>query len=211
MTNTDNSTRPMVIGLTGGIGSGKSAATAVFERLGIVVVDADVLSRVVVEPGKPALEKIAEHFGATIIGEDGTLNRSKLRELVFTTPSEKQWLEALLHPLIRLETEQRLRAATSPYVILSSPLLFETDQSNLVERVVLIDAPESVQLSRTSRRDNISVDAVSAIIRSQLPRHEKLTRADDVIMNDKDLAHLERSVKQLHDNYCLLAKERDQK
>jgi len=209
MTPTTYSIKPMIIGLTGGIGSGKSAATAIFESLGVEVVDADVLSRVVVEPGKPALLEIAQHFGPEIINQNETLNRSKLRELIFANADEKQWLETLLHPLIRQETERRLSAATSPYVILSSPLLLETDQAALAERVVLIDAPESVQLARTSVRDGVSPEAVSAIMRSQLSRIERIAKADDIIVNDQDLAHLERSINKLHEEYIRLATTRD--
>jgi dephospho-CoA kinase len=199
----------MIIGLTGGIGSGKSAATAIFESLGIEVVDADVISRIVVEPGTEALNKIQQHFGPEVIGNNGSLERGKLRELIFADVAEKQWLEALLHPLIRQETERRLSAATSPYVIFCSPLLFETTQASLAERVVLIDAPEGQQLARASLRDGVSPEAVSAIMRSQLSRKERLAKANDIIVNDRDLAHLERSIKKLHEEYIRLATTRD--
>lgn len=202
--------QPLVIGLTGGIGSGKSAATKVFEELGIEIVDADVLSRVVVEPGTDALAAIGEHFSRNVINSDGTLNRAALRELIFTDPTNKSWLENLLHPLIRNETERRLSQAESPYVILSSPLLFETNQAALSERVLLIDAPEITQLSRASARDGVSPESVSTIMRSQLSRAERLERADDIITNDKDLQHLEESVKSIHEEYLRLAKERSQ-
>ncbi|MDX1491243.1 MAG: dephospho-CoA kinase [Pseudohongiellaceae bacterium] len=199
---------PLVIGLTGGIGSGKSAATAIFETLGIEVVDADILSRVVVEPGTVAIRRIQEHFGGLVINDDGSLNRGELRKLVFSNAEEKRWLESLLHPLIRQETEKRLLQAKSPYVILSSPLLLETDQAKMVNRIVLIDAPEELQLTRTSARDGVDEQSVEAIMRSQFSREQRRKQADDIIVNDKDLRHLECSVKELHQKYIDLAEKR---
>lgn len=203
-----HNTHPMVIGLTGGIGSGKSAATGIFEDLGIEVVDADVLSRVVVAPGTPALTAIGEHFGPEAINSDGTLNRGKLRERIFSDLTQKTWLEALLHPLIRSETQKRLAQAKSPYVILSSPLLLETNQAAMAQRILVIDAPESLQLSRTRVRDDVSAEEVNAIMRSQLSREERISKADDIIVNDQDLLQLENSVKELHEEYLRLARKR---
>src|SRR3989338_6241173 len=140
------------IGLTGGIGSGKTAATDHFQQLGIAVVDADVVAREVVVPGSPALAQIAEHFGAQILDHSGALDRAQLRKIIFSNPSEKSWLETLLHPLIRTEILRQLEQAHSPYAILVSPLLFETGQHLLVDRTLLIDAPEALQVSRATAR-----------------------------------------------------------
>ena len=137
----------LIIGLTGGIGSGKSAASALFEGFGVHVVDADVVAREVVEPGMPALERITTHFGQNILEADGSLNRSRLREIIFADSEAKKWLEELLHPIIRNEIIKQLQQARSPYAILVSPLLFETDQHKLCTRSLLIDAPERLQKS----------------------------------------------------------------
>ena len=146
------SKKPLIIGLTGGIGSGKSTVAEQFAALGIVAVDADQASRAVVEPGMPALASIEKHFGPELITADGQLNRPALREIIFANPSEKDWLEALLHPLIRDWILAQLQAATSDYVILESPLLFETDQHQLVDAVLLVDVPVELQLERASAR-----------------------------------------------------------
>lgn len=191
----------MVVGLTGGIGSGKSAATHIFSSLGVDIVDADVIARLVVEAGSPALHAIAAHFGATILQEDGQLNRAALRHKIFSDAGEKAWLEQLLHPLIRQRIEDHLRSATSQYVILSSPLLLETGQDALTDRVLVIDAPKESQIARTRLRDNTTADAVEAIMGSQWSREKRLSKADDVIVNDGDIANLEREVRKMHERY----------
>lgn len=196
----------LVIGLTGGIGSGKSAATAHFESLGITVVDADIASRVVVEKGRPALTAIAEHFGSGVITADGTLDRATLREKVFRDETERRWLEQLLHPLIRQEIEQGLARADSPYAILASPLLIETNQHQLAQRVLLIDVPEQLQLARTVARDDNSEEQVKAIMAAQTSRQERLKHADDVIVNDGSLEALQQQVATLHQRYLKLAR-----
>ncbi len=188
----------LIVGVTGGIGSGKSAATALFEKYGIEVVDADLIARLVVEPGTEALQQIADHFGATILHADGTLDRAALRAKIFATPSERQWLESLLHPLIREEILARLAASQSDYTVLSSPLLFETGQNALVDKVVLIDTSEAQQIARTTRRDKISTSAVSAIMESQWPREKRRAKADFIILNDGTLEELESAVEQTH-------------
>ncbi len=191
----------MVVGLTGGIGSGKSAATHIFSSLGVDIVDSDVIARMVVEPGSPALQIIAKHFDPSILQDDGQLNRSALRHRIFSNAEEKAWLEKLLHPLIRQETELLLRSANSDYVILSSPLLLETGQDALTDRVLVIDSPEHQQIARTRLRDNTSTDAVEAIMATQWSRERRLRRADDVIVNDGDLANLESEIRKLHERY----------
>ena len=195
------SAKRLVVGVTGGIGSGKSAATSIFSELGIDVVDADIVSRQVVVPGSEALLQIAEYFGSDILLEDGSLDRKALRGRIFTDAAARHWLESLLHPLIRKETERQLQESRSPYVILSSPLLLETDQHRMVDRVLLIDVPEAVQIARTSTRDETSTAAVQAIMAAQLSRPERRARADDVIDNDRDLQHLEAEVRRLHGIY----------
>ena len=159
-----------VVGLTGGIGSGKTAATDRFAALGITIVDADVASRIVVEPGSTALQKIAEHFGPQILLSDGSLNRAALRKIIFADSSEKIWLEQLLHPLIAAEIEHQLQRATSPYIIFVSPLLTESKQKELCNRILVIDAPEEVQLRRTMQRDSNDAAQVQRIIASQASR-----------------------------------------
>lgn len=198
--------QPMVIGITGGIGSGKTAATNAFAAQGINIVDADLVSRDVVQPGQPALTAIAEHFGSDILLPDGHLDRKALREIIFREPAAKRWLEALLHPLIRQEIISRLQQSNSAYTLLSSPLLLETDQQTLCRRVLVIDAPEALQLSRTLARDNSSADTIKAIMASQFSRQQRLDKADDVIVNDGDLAALHQAVQTLHNTYLELSK-----
>lgn len=191
-----------IVGITGGIGSGKTAATDRFMQLGVDVVDADLMSREVVQPGRPALQAIARHYGSdNVLMSDGTLNRRALREIIFADAAQKKWLENLLHPLIREEILQRLQRCKPPYCLLSSPLLLETDQHKLCDRVLLIDAPESLQLSRTRARDQASEDAVKSIMASQLSRAQRRAAADDIIENDADLPALYAAVDRQHQLY----------
>lgn len=197
----------LTIGLTGGIGSGKSAASARFEELGVHVVDADVVSREVVNPGMPALAQIAEHFGHDILEANGTLNRAKLRKIIFADKEAKRWLEELLHPIIRNEIIKQLQQARSPYSILVSPLLFETDQHKLCTRSLLIDAPEILQIERASRRDATNEADIRRIIASQMSREIKQQKANDIILNDGDEAHLRAMVDSQHQMYLELARK----
>jgi len=190
-----------VVGVTGGIGSGKSAATAEFEKLGITVVDADVVARQVVMPGTPCLQAIAEHFGNQLLTEGGELNRKALRQRVFSNPQEKEWLNKLLHPAIRQELISQLEQADSPYVILSAPLLLENGLEKYCQRVLVVDAPESLQISRTIQRDDSPKKEVEAIMKAQLSRSERLKKANDVLNNDGSLEQLEQQVLQLHQRY----------
>jgi dephospho-CoA kinase len=201
---TSSASNSWILGLTGGIGSGKSAAAQCFIDLGVHLVDADNAARWVVEPGRPALAQIAEHFGAGVLQADGTLNRSALRELIFKDPQQRVWLEGLLHPLIREEIRQYLARAESAYAILVSPLLLETSQHQMVQRVLVIDVPESVQIERTVLRDRTNEDQVRAILKAQASREERLKRADDVILNDRDPAWLKSEVERLHHFYLTL-------
>jgi len=194
----------LIIGLTGGIGSGKSAVSERFRATGIKVVDADYASRVVVEKGQPALDKIAEHFGADILQADGTLDRAKLREKIFAAAEERKWLESLLHPLINAYIFSELASASTAYAILENPLLFETGQSERCNRILVVDVPVEVQVQRVMARDNNPEAQVRAIIDAQISREDRLARADDVIVNDKDLKHLDDETARLHAQYLEL-------
>lgn len=195
----------LVIGVTGGIGSGKSAVTRCFEQRGITVVDADVVSRVVVEPGRPALNAIAQHFGADIIQTDGTLDRAALRVHVFADETERLWLERLTHPLIGQEILDQISASRSPYTILSSPLLLDTTQKALVDCVVVVDVPEQLQLQRTVQRDNNDEAQVKRIMAAQMARKDRLALADIVIENTGSLELLDSKVETLHKAFLLRA------
>lgn len=194
-----------IVGLTGGIGSGKSAAAECFTRLGITVVNADTASRKVVEPGKPALQAIGKHFGRAILLPDGTLDRAALRQRIFADPAAKDWLEKLLHPLIAQWIQSQLAAAPGPYVILESPLLLETAQHRNVHRVLVVDVPEDMQITRASIRDANNEAQIKAIIASQIPRSERLARADDVIDNSGSMNELAAQVNALHQLYMKMA------
>ena len=189
-----------VVGLTGGIGSGKSSATAIFEDLGIDVVDADLASREAVQPGSKALDQIQKKFGNEILLEDQSLNRAKLREIIFDNSDDKTWLEQLLHPEIRHIIQSKLENSSSEYVILVSPLLFETDQHEFCNTTILIDSSMNSQVSRTSKRDSVSEDSVKKIISAQMSRDDKLKIAKIVINNDDSLEQLESNVKKVHEN-----------
>lgn len=192
-----------VVGLTGGIGSGKSTVAQLFGALGVHWVDADDVAREVVEPGTPALEKIAEHFGQEILMPDGGLDRAALRRIVFDAPEERTWLEGLLHPVIREELMRQLRPVnySLPYVLLVSPLLLETDQHELVEKVVVVDVPVDVQIQRTMTRDTNDREQVERIIAAQMPREQRLRKADDVVDNNLAMMDVERQVEQLHQTF----------
>jgi len=199
----------LIVGLTGGIGSGKSAVSERFKAAGVKVVDADYASRVVVEKGQPALKKIAEHFGADILLDDGTLNRALLREKIFATEAERKWLESLLHPLINQYIFSELASATTPYAILENPLLFETGQAERCNRILVVDVPVELQVKRVMARDNNPEEQVRAIIKAQIPREDRVARADDIIVNDQDLEHLDRETERLHQSYLALAEKDD--
>ncbi|AYA65307.1 dephospho-CoA kinase [Alteromonas sp. RKMC-009] len=189
---------PYVAGLTGGIGSGKSAVSDLFAQLGITIVDADVVARQVVEPGTPALAKIAGHFGRDILQEDGTLDRAALRKQVFADETAKQWLNALLHPAIREEMRKQLEAATSPYVIFSVPLLIENGLDAMADTVIVVDCEEDTQLTRALKRDGSDETTIRGIMASQASRHDRLAKASHIIDNNGALELLPAQVEQLH-------------
>ena len=194
-----------VVGLTGGIGSGKTIASDRFEELGVKVVDADIASRVVVEIGKPALSSIEGEFGSDVISNDGSLNRAKLSEIIFKDDEAKSWLESLLHPLIGQHILDEIASATSRYVILVSPLLFETTQFQMCNRTLLIDVPKDIQILRTAKRDKVPESQVEKIIASQMDREQKIGKADDVIVNDGEIGDLISKIDKIHQRYIELA------
>lgn len=188
----------MLVGLTGGIGSGKSAAADRFAELGIDVVDADLASRAVVEPGMPALLKITEHFGEQLLLTNGTLDRAKLRSIVFAKVEERKWLQGLLHPLISQYLQDQIAESTSPYCLLVNPLLLESGQARWCDEIVVVDVSEEVQISRTMARDDNSRRQVEAIVAAQLKRSDRLAQASRTLTNDGDLDYLYRQVDSLH-------------
>jgi dephospho-CoA kinase len=194
-----------VVGVTGGIGSGKSAVTDRFAAAGVAVVDADRAARLVVEPGTPGLAAIAQHFGPGILNEAGWLDRAALRRLVFENPAERAWLEQLTHPLIGEQIARELAAASSPYCILSSPLLLETGQKDLADVIVVVDVPEEVQLARTMARDDNDAELVRRIMAAQMPRAGRLDGADIVIDNSGRLDDLDERVAELHAEFLARA------
>ncbi len=194
-----------VIGLTGGIGSGKTAATDYLKTLGVTIVDADLASRVVVEPGKPALKAIADRFGSHVIAEDGSLDRRALREIVFAEPEALKALEGITHPAIGQELRNQIAASKSPYTVLVSPLLFETSQKDLVHRTLVIDAPAELQVKRTMERDHVPEEQVAAIMKAQMERTKRLDQADDVVENHGSLDKLHEELDMLHRYYLELA------
>lgn len=196
--------KPWVLGLTGGIASGKSAAAQRFAELGVHVVDADQASRWVVEPGRPALAALAERYGAALLQADGSLDRGALRKVIFEDAQERRWVEALLHPLIAEEIARSLASATSPYAVFVSPLMVESGQYRITQRLLVVDAPEAVRVARTLLRDHTTPEQVQAILKAQASREQRLALADDVLVNDRDLAWLHSEVERLHTFYLTL-------
>ncbi|MGQ7271533.1 dephospho-CoA kinase [Marinobacter nauticus] len=195
--------RYSVIGLTGGIGSGKSTVARMFGALGVHWVDADDVARQVVEPGTQALRAIADHFGESILQGNGELDRAALRQKVFEDPEQRRWLEGLLHPIIRQELIRQLSPEdyNLPYVMLVSPLLLETNQHELVERIVVVDVPEETQINRTMARDGNSREQVERILAAQMPRAARREKADAIINNAQPLECVEASVHALHQRF----------
>ncbi|MDA0795134.1 MAG: dephospho-CoA kinase [Proteobacteria bacterium] len=194
-----------IVGLTGGIGCGKSTVAAAFKSLGIHSVDADYASRAVIQPGMPALKDIGDRFGRDIILPNGQLDRAKLRQIIFQKVDEKTWLETLLHPLILNWIIEQLGVATSPYVLLESPLLFETDQDQLVDTVLLVDLPVPLQLQRAALRDDNDPAQIQRIIDSQMSREDKLARADCVFDNSPNQETITDRVDVFHEKFLALA------
>lgn len=196
----------LVVGLTGGIGSGKTAVSDRFAAKGITVVDADVIARQVVEPGSKALSVLREHFGPQALDEHGGLNRAYMREQVFSNPQNKHFIDNLLHPLIRTEMLKQTAAAQSPYCILSVPLLVENQLNSLVDRVLVVDVSPATQLQRAANRDSQTQGQVQKIMDAQVSRDVRLAAADDVIDNNGDLLELHQQVEKFHNHYLKLVK-----
>lgn len=188
----------LVVGLTGGIGSGKTQVSDQLGAKGITIVDADVVAREVVQPGMPALVAIAKHFGPQLLDDQGRLRRDQLRQIIFADEAAKLWLEGLLHPLIRQSIMQQLQASQGPYVVLVSPLLLETDQREIPDVMVVVDAEPGQQVSRASQRDNNSSSQIEAIMAKQMDRQQRRQQADILLDNSGDLAHLQQQVEKLH-------------
>ncbi len=195
----------LAIGLTGGIGSGKSTVANFFADLGIIIIDTDIIARHVVQSGTVALKKIVDHFGNEILNKDHTLDRNKLAGKVFNNPEEKKWLEKLLHPLIREEVVNAKKRVTSPYCVVVIPLLVETLPNPDIDRILVVEAPQSLQISRVQHRDQRSESEICAIIESQATTDERLAVADDVLMNEGSLEKLRADVNELHKKYLSLS------
>ncbi|MEZ8037656.1 dephospho-CoA kinase [Vibrio sp. F12] len=196
----------IIIGLSGGIASGKTTVANLFnEHFNIDIVDADIVAREVVALGSDGLKQITEHFGESILLEDGTLNRSRLRELIFSNPKEKQWLNDLLHPMIREKIDSDLSKITSPYGLLVAPLLVENQMQGMTDRVLIVDVPAEVQIERTMSRDNVSREQVASILKSQASREQRLAVADDVIKNHTKNQELLPQITDLHQKYLAIS------
>lgn len=198
----------LTIGLTGGIGSGKTAVTDLFSSLGVPVIDADQVAREIVEPGQPALDEIVSRFGTDTLLTNGQLNRKALRAKIFENSQAREILEQILHPRIRRRMWEHLENLTHPYAILSIPLLIETGQNSRVDRVLVVDCPVSLQIERIRQRDRISLDQAEAIITTQCSREQRLDAADDVIDNAGDMEMLLLAVEKLHKMYMEIAIEK---
>lgn len=196
------------VGLTGGIGSGKTVIGDMFRELGADVIDADVIARDLVRNHTPLFREIVDHFGEDILDDEGDLDRRRLRERIFGNPADKTWLESLLHPAIRREIMARTAASKAPYVVLVVPLLVESGAYDFVDRVLVVDVPESLQVSRARQRDESPEEVIRGIMASQATREERLAKADDIISNDGTLDAARAQVRQLHERYLQAAASR---
>lgn len=202
-------TKPLVVGVTGGIGSGKSTVCAAFERHGIPTIDTDQVAREVVMPGTDGLAAVVAEFGPGVLAADGTLDRPALRRIVFADPERRVVLEALLHPRIRARVREHLAAVTTPYCLVGIPLLTERSGHGYLDRVLVVDCPEEIQIARVMSRDKLTASEVAAIMGSQASRQERLAIADDVVTNTSDLTAIHAQVDILHDRYLELARNRN--
>ncbi len=195
----------LTIGLTGGVGSGKTTVTQYFSALGVPVIDADELARQLVEPGQPAFNEIVATFGRPILAENGQIDRKKLRQLIFSDPAKRVQLESILHPRIRQAIKEQLKQVDAPYCIVAIPLLIETGQADLVDRILVVDTPRENQIAWTKARDGVSEAEVEAILAAQVSNEVRLAMADDVLENDGSIDDLAAKVTQLHQQYLRLA------
>ncbi|RKZ49186.1 MAG: dephospho-CoA kinase [Gammaproteobacteria bacterium] len=189
------------IGLTGGIGSGKTTACEIFTELGVPVIDADIIAHELVKPGMPALEEIIRIFGEEVISNDGTLDRKIIRDKVFANNLDRKKLENILHPAVYKEISAQVENINSRYCIISIPLLLETGASKTVDRILVIDVPREQQLERASNRDKTDKNDINAIIDSQISRNERLSAADDIVDNNGDINDLRKKIYELHEFY----------
>src|SRR5919198_230393 len=194
----------LLIGLTGGIGTGKSTVCKLFAERGVAVIEADEIAKELVVPAQPVLQAIVREFGKSIIDAQGRLRRDRLRSIIFSDPERRKQLEKLLHPLILEEMLSRANKAGGSYCILCIPLLIETAQSSAVDRVIVVDAPEALQIQRVIERDHLTIDEIKAIMQAQASREERLEAADDIIVNDSDITKLAEQVEALHQKYLAL-------
>ena len=194
----------LTIGLTGGVASGKTTAAHAFQAHGVTVIDADRLARRVVEPGQPALEEIRRAFGDQVLDASGRLDRSHLRRLVFGDDEARQRLEAIIHPRVREALIAERDAAGGPYVVLVVPLLVESQFHDLVDRILVVDVPEHLQLERLMRRDDVDEQLARRMMEAQLPRRRRLAHADDVVLNTGNPKQLRELVRRLHERYLEL-------
>jgi len=197
-----------VVGLTGGIGSGKSTAGEYFRELGVEVIDADVIAKSKVNKGSRFYSKIVEYFGRGSLLKDSSLNRSFIRQEIFNSAEKKVWLEELLHPPIKESIIRSLELCLGQYVILESPLLLETDQYKLADRILAIDIPERLQILRVVKRDEVKINQVESIINTQMERQKRLKLANDIIDNTHSIEDLKDNLKELHNNYLVLANKK---
>lgn len=200
-----------IVGLTGGIGCGKTTVSNQFAKHGVCVVDADVVAKQMVASGSACLNAISDKFGPQILQDDGTLNRAKLREAIFSNPQDKQWLDNLMHPAIRAQMQDELKNASSEYAILSAPLLFENNLDKLVDISLVIDIPEQTQIERTTKRDDVDSNQVKNIIKAQIDRQTRREKADVIIDNDKPWAQVQQQIAPLHQQFVALALKRSKK
>ncbi|MFS1563135.1 MAG: dephospho-CoA kinase [Candidatus Arsenophonus phytopathogenicus] len=194
-----------IVALTGGIGSGKSTVSDKFTSLGVPIVDADIISRQIVMPNTYAFNMIKQHFGSTILNNDCSLNRDKLRKKIFSDPREKNWLNNLLHPLIHQETQRQLTLVNSPYVVWVVPLLIENNLEHLANRVLVIDVTPKEQIARIMKRDRINQQEAKNILSNQVSRTRRLEKADDIINNHDNNLRLDETLAKLHQKYLQLA------
>lgn len=192
---------PYVVALSGGVASGKSTIANLFAQLGVPIIDADIIARQVVEVGTEALAQIVKHFSTEILLPNGELDRSQLREIIFNNDHERLWLNNLLHPIIHQITQKQIAKQTAPYVIWVVPLLIENNLHQLADRILMVDVPETLQMERLIYRDKISESLAKRMIRTQVPLAERLSYADDIIVNNGNLASLSEQVNKLHQQY----------
>ena len=201
--------RPLRVGLTGGIGSGKSTVKDCFDQLGVPTIDADEISHRITTPGQAAFNEVVALFGKECLDEAGNLNRQRLRELIFSVPALKKKLEAIIHPRVRDDIRTFTDRVDYPYCVICIPLLLETGGQSAMDRVLVVDAPENVQVERVARRDNAKEDQTRSIIMAQISRSERLRCAHDIIVNDGSINELKIQVGKLHNKYIELSSEKN--